>query len=315
MKAELLQQLLGGRDVADLDDTARVFAADVIARHLRAEAVELADWHRTQGHRLVIVSASLAVYLRPIAEHLRFDAVLATELEVGDDGRLTGAMQGANVRGPEKARRLDAWIAPRAARRHTVRVGLRRQLRRQGALGPRRPCGASRSSPRTRAPAPDRRIPLGGRTARGAAFSRLRGSPTWGASPGVRSDVREAQTSGRLGLPATSRPRWRSGCGLRHSDRPPPERQGADHEGREAGHVALAAVHPRHHQLLRRFERASFASTHGTGMTDPFGDHGGYGEITSSEDADAALGCTRRKSIAASSCAGDTCAAVSGRMR
>ena len=83
MKAELLQQLVGGRDAADLDDTARTFAADVLARHLRSEAVKRADWHRTQGHRLVIVSASLAVYLRPIAERLRFDAVLATELEVG----------------------------------------------------------------------------------------------------------------------------------------------------------------------------------------------------------------------------------------
>jgi len=111
MKAELLEQLMGGRDAADLDDTARAFAADVAARHLRAEALERADWHRTQGHRLVIVSASLAVYLRPIAEHLRFDAVLATELEVGDDGRLSGRMDGENVRGPEKARRLDAWIA------------------------------------------------------------------------------------------------------------------------------------------------------------------------------------------------------------
>ena len=111
MKAELLQQLVGGRDAADVDDTARTFAADVLAHHLRSEAVERADWHRTQGHRLVIVSASLAVYLRPIAERLRFDAVLATELEVGDDGRLTGAMQGENVRGAEKARRLEQWIA------------------------------------------------------------------------------------------------------------------------------------------------------------------------------------------------------------
>ena len=57
LKAELLDQLVGGRDVADLDATARAFASDVIARHLRGEAVELADWHRTQGHRLVIVSA------------------------------------------------------------------------------------------------------------------------------------------------------------------------------------------------------------------------------------------------------------------
>jgi HAD superfamily phosphoserine phosphatase-like hydrolase len=63
----------------------------------------------------VIISASLGAYLRPIAEHLQFDDVLATELEVSDDGRLTGRMVGANVRGPEKARRLDAWIADACA--------------------------------------------------------------------------------------------------------------------------------------------------------------------------------------------------------
>jgi phosphatidylglycerophosphatase C len=111
MKAEVLQRLAGGRDAADLDDTARGFATEVIARHLRPEAVARAEWHRSQGHRLVIVSASLGTYLRPVAEHLQFDAVLATELEVGADGRLTGRMDGENVRGPEKARRLDEWIA------------------------------------------------------------------------------------------------------------------------------------------------------------------------------------------------------------
>jgi HAD superfamily hydrolase (TIGR01490 family) len=110
VKAALLQQLVGGRDAADLDDAARVFARDVLARHLRREAVEQADWHRTQGHRLVIVSASLAAYLRPIADELHFDAVLATELEVGNDGLLTGRMAGANVRGAEKARRLEEWL-------------------------------------------------------------------------------------------------------------------------------------------------------------------------------------------------------------
>jgi phosphatidylglycerophosphatase C len=111
MKAEVLQQLVAGRDAADLEATARDFAADVVVRHLRAEAVERADWHRVQGHRLVIVSASLGAYLRPIAKHLRFDGVLATELEHDDDGFLTGRMHGANVRGPEKARLLDEWLA------------------------------------------------------------------------------------------------------------------------------------------------------------------------------------------------------------
>jgi phosphatidylglycerophosphatase C len=110
VKADLVQRLLGGREAVDIETSARGFAADVVGRHLRAEAVELADWHRTQGHRLVIVSASFAVYLRPVADRLRFDAVLATELEVGDDGRLSGRLDGANVRGPEKARRLEAWL-------------------------------------------------------------------------------------------------------------------------------------------------------------------------------------------------------------
>jgi phosphatidylglycerophosphatase C len=111
MKAALLERLLRGRDAADLVDTAHAFAADVVRGHLRVEAIERADWHRTHGHRLVIVSASLAAYLRPIADHLRFDAVLATELERDADGRLTGHMDGVNVRGPEKVARLDAWIA------------------------------------------------------------------------------------------------------------------------------------------------------------------------------------------------------------
>ncbi len=109
-KAEMVRRLLAGRAVADIERSGHGFAADVIARHLRAEAVERADWHRAQGHRLVMVSASFAVYLRPIADRLGFDAVLATELEVADGGLLTGALHGANVRGPEKARRLDAWL-------------------------------------------------------------------------------------------------------------------------------------------------------------------------------------------------------------
>jgi phosphatidylglycerophosphatase C len=110
LKAAVLHELVTGRDAADLDDAARAFAAEILRDHLRAEAVERARWHRDQGHRLVIVSASLAAYLRPVAEALGFDAVLATELEVDDDGRLTGRMLGENVRGPEKVRRLDQWL-------------------------------------------------------------------------------------------------------------------------------------------------------------------------------------------------------------
>jgi phosphatidylglycerophosphatase C len=73
-------------------------------------ALDRIAWHRDRGHELVLISASLLAYLEPLAERLGFDAVLATGLEVGQDGFLTGALDGLNVRGPEKVARLEAWL-------------------------------------------------------------------------------------------------------------------------------------------------------------------------------------------------------------
>jgi phosphatidylglycerophosphatase C len=114
-KAALIRRTLGGYDAARLTDVAADFADDVVARHLRADVVERIEWHRRQGHELVVVSASLAPYVELIGTRLGFDAVLATELAVGDDGRLTGELSGANVRGAEKVRRLEAWLGERPA--------------------------------------------------------------------------------------------------------------------------------------------------------------------------------------------------------
>lgn len=109
-KAAVVRRLLTGYDAARLADVGERFAADVVARHLRADTVERAEWHRRQGHELVIVSASFSVYLDPVAERLGFDAALGTGLEVGARGRLTGRLAGANVRRAEKVARLDAWL-------------------------------------------------------------------------------------------------------------------------------------------------------------------------------------------------------------
>ncbi|MEX1006985.1 MAG: HAD-IB family hydrolase [Acidimicrobiia bacterium] len=110
VKAEVLRRIFADYDADRFDTLGREFASDIVRRHLRPEAVDRVDWHRTQGHKLVVVSASLGVYVRPVAERLRFDAVLATELELGPGGKLTGKLEGANVRGAEKTRRLDVWL-------------------------------------------------------------------------------------------------------------------------------------------------------------------------------------------------------------
>lgn len=111
LKEVVVAKALNGSPMLSLERFAEEYARKIIDKHLRAEAVDLAEWHKAQGHEVVIVSASFAVYLRPVAEHLGLDAVLATELDTDDLGRLNGRMKGLNVRGPEKVRRLDEYLA------------------------------------------------------------------------------------------------------------------------------------------------------------------------------------------------------------
>jgi phosphatidylglycerophosphatase C len=108
-KAAFLRRVLAGLPVAALAEAAEAFADHVVAHGLRPDVRERVDWHRGQGHELVLVSASPELYVSPIGRRLGFDTVLATRLEVDADGRLTGRLVGANCRGPEKVARLREW--------------------------------------------------------------------------------------------------------------------------------------------------------------------------------------------------------------
>ncbi|MGH8992500.1 MAG: HAD-IB family hydrolase [Acidimicrobiia bacterium] len=105
-KELFLERLLGGREVAPLAAAAEAFAGDVVAAHLRPDTHRQLEWHRAQGHELVIISASPELYVAPIGRRLGVDAVLATRLEVDAQGRFTGRFTGRNCRGAEKAVRL-----------------------------------------------------------------------------------------------------------------------------------------------------------------------------------------------------------------
>jgi HAD superfamily hydrolase (TIGR01490 family) len=108
-KVAVLQKTLGGLPLDSLAEVAEPFADHVVAHGLRSDVRARVDWHREQGHELVLVSASPELYVTPIGRRLGFDAVLATRLEVDAEGRLTGCLLGTNCRGPEKVVRLRAW--------------------------------------------------------------------------------------------------------------------------------------------------------------------------------------------------------------
>ena len=98
-----------GRPVVELDAVARSWGVTIAETLLRADTVARLQWHVQQGHRVVIVTASYEQYVRVVADVLGDVDVVGTRLEVAD-GLCTGRLDGPNCRGPEKLRRLEAWL-------------------------------------------------------------------------------------------------------------------------------------------------------------------------------------------------------------
>jgi phosphatidylglycerophosphatase C len=109
-KERLFIRALTGVSLERAEEVAAAFARGHLDRHVRADVRRRLDWHLGRGDQVVIVSASPELYVGPAGDLLGVDGVVATDLEVGADGNLTGRYRGANCRGQEKLRRLRAWI-------------------------------------------------------------------------------------------------------------------------------------------------------------------------------------------------------------
>ncbi len=107
-KAKLIKRLFTGQALARLREVGHGHAS-AIESLLRPAAIERIVWHRQQGHRLVMVSASLDLYLEPIAERLGFDDLLCTRLS-HDRSLCDGGMEGENCRAAEKIQRLERLL-------------------------------------------------------------------------------------------------------------------------------------------------------------------------------------------------------------
>jgi len=111
--------VLRGRKVTQVEALGEQFAEQVAADWLRADTVARLRWHQRMGHRIVLVSASLSPYLRPLGRTLGVDDVLCAEpLREGD--HFADGLQGANCRAAEKVRRLDDWLERSGLRDATV---------------------------------------------------------------------------------------------------------------------------------------------------------------------------------------------------
>ena len=118
-KELVFERTLVGVDERRAREVGSAFASGHIARRLRRDASARLAWHRARGHRVVVVSASPALYVEPAAALVGADGALATRLEA-QAGALTGRYEGPNCRGAEKYGRVVEWLRAQGLERSTT---------------------------------------------------------------------------------------------------------------------------------------------------------------------------------------------------
>lgn len=109
-KEKILNRFIGGRSWSDVQTLGKTYADQQLDHYLKPEAMKRVAWHQSQGHRCLLVSASLEFYLKPWAKRHGFEEVLASRLEVTSSGHVNGNLVGLNCWGPEKRLRLLSYL-------------------------------------------------------------------------------------------------------------------------------------------------------------------------------------------------------------
>lgn len=110
----LCRRILRGRTRQSLTVAAREFADRQVDVGLRVDTLQSLVAHRDAGHRIWIVSASLELYVEPIAVALGIEGALGTALQWEGDVA-TGDFAGLPCWGREKLRRLRAAVGEEVA--------------------------------------------------------------------------------------------------------------------------------------------------------------------------------------------------------
>ncbi len=106
---QFMSQLCAGWDVATVREIVADTLHNIVDPLVYDEAVSLIEEHHLAGRDVVVVSASGAEVVEPIAEMLGADRVIATRMEI-EDGRYTGGIE-YYAYAEEKARAIEELAA------------------------------------------------------------------------------------------------------------------------------------------------------------------------------------------------------------
>ena len=83
--------------------------------------MDLSKEHQAAGHTCLLLSASLDIYLQPLAQELAVQDLICTELAWQEEVCL-GKWKTANCQGPEKLRRLESWLYEKQLKRENLAI-------------------------------------------------------------------------------------------------------------------------------------------------------------------------------------------------
>lgn len=92
--ADSLLTFYKGKKLEFFSNQADEFYQNLLKSHLIPEVLKKVEYHKEQGHYLVITSGSIRYYLEPVAKDLGFDSIICTDLEEDSNGLLTGKPAG-----------------------------------------------------------------------------------------------------------------------------------------------------------------------------------------------------------------------------
>ena len=105
-KQMMLSWFFKGCEKSHFSETARNYSLTHIDSIIRPAAMEKINWHKSQGHQVVVVSASLDCWLRPWCEERELE-LIATQLAFDED-IVSGRLLTKNCHGQEKVNRIKS---------------------------------------------------------------------------------------------------------------------------------------------------------------------------------------------------------------
>lgn len=116
LKGALVRSVMGGSRREAIEAWTRQYVPRLVARGCFPAALRTIERHRKAGHRLVLMSATVDLYVPELARTLGFDEWVCSIVRWQGD-RLDGRLASPNVRGEEKAARLRSLILALPGRR------------------------------------------------------------------------------------------------------------------------------------------------------------------------------------------------------